>query len=297
MTRILVAGVAVADFVFQVAEMPDRPEKYRAENAIITGGGNAANAAVAISRQGGEALLAARLGDDPIGDIILSGLQADGVDTTLVTRTTGALSSFSSIYVDAAGERQIVSFRGRGLPEDADWLDAAPQVDAVLADNRRASLVRKAMALARARGVPAIVDAEAPVDGEALQGASHIAFSKQGLRMLVHEDDPDRALHAAARLLPAWLCVTDGANGVTWLAEGRTGHVPAFPVAAVDTLGAGDIWHGVFALRLAEGAGEVEAIRYANAAAALKCLTHGGRDGAPTRDVTRRFLEDRCKGA
>ena len=63
MARVLVAGVAVADFVFQVDEMPSKPEKYRANDAIVAGGGNAANAAVAIARQGGEAMLAARLGD------------------------------------------------------------------------------------------------------------------------------------------------------------------------------------------------------------------------------------------
>ena len=71
---ILVAGVAVIDFVFEVDTMPDRPQKYRARDAYITGGGNAANAAVAISRLGGRSMLAARLGDDAIADLILDSL-------------------------------------------------------------------------------------------------------------------------------------------------------------------------------------------------------------------------------
>jgi sulfofructose kinase len=59
--------------------------------------------------------------------------------------------------------------------------------------------------------------------------------------------------------------------------------VPAFAVTAVDTLGAGDVWHGAFALALAEGDSELAAVRAASAAAAIKVTRHGGRAGAPTR--------------
>jgi sulfofructose kinase len=89
--------------------------------------------------------------------------------------------------------------------------------------------------------------------------------------------------------LSAWACVTDGEHGV-FVAGG--GHVPALPVQAVDTLGAGDVWHGAFALRLAEGAEETEAIRFANAAAALKCARPWGREGCPTRAETEAFLKE-----
>jgi len=58
----------------------------------------------------------------------------------------------------------------------------------------------------------------------------------------------------------------------------------------VDTLGAGDVWHGAFALALAEGQGEEAAIRFASAAAAIKCTRFGGRSGAPRRDEVERFL-------
>lgn len=86
MSRILVAGVAVLDFVFHMDEFPQKPEKYRASGASISGGGNAANAAVAIARLGGQAHLASRMGDDEIADLIHTGLDSEGVETSLIKR-------------------------------------------------------------------------------------------------------------------------------------------------------------------------------------------------------------------
>ena len=98
-------------------------------------------------------------------------------------------------------------------------------------------------------------------------------------------------LRAAAKRTPAWLCVTHGADGTYSLARGQLDHIPAASVDVVDTLGAGDVWHGAFALRLAEGAAEGDAIRFANAAAALKCTRPGGREGAPSRTDTETLMQ------
>jgi sulfofructose kinase len=70
--------------------------------------------------------------------------------------------------------------------------------------------------------------------------------------------------------------------------------VPAFETEVVDTLGAGDIWHGAFALSLGEGRREPDAARFANAAAAIKCTRFGGRAGAPTRHEVEQFMRDRA---
>lgn len=292
MVRVLVAGVAVADFVFQVDEMPARAEKYRASDAMVAGGGCAANAAVAIVRQGGEALLAARLGDDPVGDLILAGLQKEGVDTSLVQRTAHGASSFSSIYVDRHGERQVMNFRGRGLATDAGWLDGIHDARAVLADNRWEPLAGKALALAAQAAIPGVVDVEAPVNPDVLAQASHIAFSMQGLSDYAPGASVAEALRQAKARYDAWICVTDGPNGVLFLDGDSVAHIPAVPVVAVDTLGAGDVWHGVFALRLAEGADERRAVAHANAAATLKCLSFGGREACPDRPATEKFLKE-----
>jgi sulfofructose kinase len=77
-------------------------------------------------------------------------------------------------------------------------------------------------------------------------------------------------------------------------ADGELRHYPGFEVPVVDTLGAGDVWHGAFALALAEGRGEAQAVQYASAAAALKVQRKGGRSGAPMRAELDSFLAARC---
>ena len=292
MASVLVAGVAVVDFIFEVDEMPQLAEKYRARNAVIVGGGCAANAAVAVSRLGGEAFLASRMGDDVMADIILADLHEEGVNTDAVNQATAGRSSFSSVYVDGSGERQIMNFRGSGLTEDIGWLDTAMHTDAILADNRWSPITTKTMAMARARDVPGVIDAEAPISIEVLTGASHVAFSKQGLLALTGEENPVSALKTASSRLTPWLCVTDGPDGVYFLHKGKVENIAGFTVDVKDTLGAGDIWHGAFALRLAEGANEIAAIEFANAAAAIKCKTYGGRTGCPDRMETDKFLKE-----
>ena len=296
MTTVIAAGVAVIDLVFLLDEIPHRARKYRARDAMIVGGGCAANAAVAVSRLGGRAVLAARLGSDDIGDMILSGLSKDNVDCTLVRRFDGKRSSYSSVTVDAEGERTIVNFRDTSMEFGGQWLAEAdlPHFDAALADTRWPEGARVTMEAARQRGVPGVIDGEAPVrEAErALHSASHIAFSAKGLQDFGGADDLEAGLRAASRETGAWVCVTEGEQGVRWLDGDTVRHMPGFGVETVDTLGAGDVWHGAFALMLGRGAQESEAIRYANAVSAIKCTQFGGRAGIPDAKAVDTFLGD-----
>lgn len=292
MTKVLCVGAAVVDFVFQLPDLPDRAEKYGTENAAIVGGGCAANAAVAVSRLGGQAVLGARLGDDAIGDMVVAGVAAEGVDCANVTRTPGARSSYSSVYIDQRGERQIVNFRGAGLQLDTGWFAGLQNVAAVLTDTRRVAAAEDALTMARTRGIPGVLDGEAPVDPGLVSLASHAAFSMQGLRDLAPDLGPEEALLKISAEHGCWVCVTDGENGVWFTGFDGIEHCPAFAVTPVDTLGAGDVWHGAFTLALAEGQDEATAIRFACAAAALKCLKPGGREGAPSRTDTETFLKE-----
>ena len=152
--------------------------------------------------------------------------------------------------------------------------------------------------LAREAGVPAILDADrAPNERpELLDLATHVAFAAQGLRDLTGLDDPSAGLQALPKIA-AWVGVTNGAGGVFFRHEAEIRHEPAFPVDAVDTLGAGDTWHGAFALALAEGQSEREAVRFASAAAAIKCTRFGGRNGAPGRIEVEALLSSRLRQA
>ena len=291
MTNLLVLGIAVMDFVYQVDQWPEGPLKHRARQLQLVGGGCAANAAVTIARLGGSPVLMTRVGDDFMGLNILSDLKAEGVDCHHAQVSEGGISPVSSVYVNQDGERQIVNFHGQGLAAAAGSLKAAcPDPAAVLVDTRWPEAARTALCYARDCGIPGIVDAEPSIPEQLLELASHVVFSSPGLAAYTGLDDRRAALIEAAKRLPGWLAVTDGAAGSFYIHDDDIVHSPAFTVNVVDTLGAGDVWHGAFALCLGEGRTEAEAVRFANAAAALKCTDFGGRSGIPDRNKTESFL-------
>jgi len=292
MAKVFVVGMAVVDFVFYLDDLPRNAQKYCANKAVIVGGGPGANAAVAVNRLGGQAYFGGRLGDDYLADIITGDLIHEGVDVSYVQRSKDAQSSYSSVYLDKEGERQIVNFRGSCLIDDTKWINGAPEVDAFLVDSRWVEGAETALTEARDRGIAGVLDAEEPVDETLLQIASHIAFSKQGLLSLSKSNHLETALLEIASLVPGFCCVTDGEKGTLYVVDQKVAHVPAFKVSVADSLGAGDIWHGAFALKLAEGAGVVEGMEFANAAAAIKCTRFGGRQGCPDRSETYSFIEE-----
>lgn len=293
MTLVLCVGNAVLDHVYAVDEMPSQPEKYRANNLTVVGGGMAANAAVTVSRLGGQSMLAARIGQDLAGREIVAGLQSDNVDCGLIRIMPGRRSTLASIMVNAKGERMIVSYADPNMPLETSWLPARlpDGVAAVLGDTRWDEASAHVFSLARAAKVPSLLDGDrAPFHPDVIDLPTHVAFSVQGLREITGIDDPVEALRARSQSASNWLAVTVGSEGVYFMENGKVVHEPGFKVDVVDTLGAGDTWHGAFALALAERKPEREAVRFASAAAALKCTRFGGRAGIPTRAEVEAFL-------
>ena len=290
MASVFACGVAVVDFIFLVRNLPDQGIKYRATGTQIDGGGMAASAAVAVSRLGGEAHLGARVGSDFIGEVIRSELEGYGVLLDFFNRAEGGRSAYSAVMVGHDGERQIVGFGGSGLAADPGWLDAVPRHDVFLADTGWPPGLKRTLELARRHDVPGIVDGERFADAETLSLATHLAFSKQGILENSGEKTVLAALKSMAGLYSNWLCVTDGANGAYLARNGRIDRIPAIEAEAANTLGAGDVWHGAFALMLAEGKDEEEAVRFANATATLRCTRQGGRECYPTRDEVDTFI-------
>jgi sulfofructose kinase len=295
MASVLCIGIAVLDFVFAVDAMPVRAEKYRAKDLAVVGGGIAANAAVTVARLGGEAALATRLGRDATADAIVAELEGEGVDCDLCRRLEGLRSPTSAIFVDAGGERLLMSYADPNLPSDPSWLPPRlpSGVNAVLGDTRWPEGAMHLFRLARKAGVPAVLDGDRrPSLREPMDLATHVAFSEQGLAETTGIDDPVSALEALAENASNWLAVTVGERGVYFLDNGAVVHEPAFRIDAVDTLAAGDVWHGAFALGLAERMAEREAVRFASAASALKCTRFGGRSGIPRRAEVDAFLKE-----
>jgi sulfofructose kinase len=294
---IVCVGTAVLDQIFRVEALPTAPGKHFASAYREVGGGPAANAAVTITRLGGRAVLWARVGADANGGRIVADLAAAGVDVTGVRRVDGAVSGVSAVIVDRRGERMIVNHSDPALDPDAAWLPtpSLSQAAAVLADVRWERGLVAAFAAARERNLLAILDADSvpeAIDPAPYQAATHVLFSEPALAQFSGESSVENGLRAAARRVGGWIGMTAGERGSFFLERDRIGHVPAFRVQAVDTLAAGDVFHGAFALALARCEGESAALRFASAAAALKCTRFGGRDGIPYAADLARFMAE-----
>jgi sulfofructose kinase len=277
------------DRIMQVRAFVEGGGKVYASSYDEVGGGPAATASVAVQRLGGTAALVARVGADATGEAIRGELGEHGVDIAMLRIVPGALSAASNVAVDAHGERQITHFPGRGLDVEADWIAPADVAGAgaVLADLGWWRGARRVLQLAAAAGVPTVLDADLSFDprsAELLGLADHTVFSAAALRQMSGEADPALGLRwARERVRGPYVGVTVGPDGYLWF-EGETLHrAPAPRVEVVDTLGAGDVFHGAYALAIAEGRGVHAAALFANVAAALKCTRASGRRGIPLR--------------
>ena len=297
MPRLLCLGHAAQDYIYRVPAIPTRPVKVVATAFNECGGGMAANAAVAISRLGGQAEYWGRVADDALGRRILDELAAEGVVVDSARRVPGCRSPATSILIGDDGERLICSFADPALDQDPSWLplDRVRTFDAVLADVRWPRGSARLLDAAREAGRPALLDADVGSLPEVLDlatRATHVLFSSAGLEAIAPGEPASGALQRLRRPMHAVVGVTLGSSGFLWI-DDRGEHLSRAPeIRAVDTLAAGDVWHGAFALAIAEGQDIESAARFANAAAALKCQRPGGRTGAPTRAEVQQFLTD-----
>ncbi len=297
MTTVIAVGLAVLDLVFGVEKRPDRGRKVFASSLTEVGGGPAANAAVTVAALGGDARFVGRIGTDSIGDVILDGFSRWGVDSSRVGRVPDVPSPVSSVVIEADGERTIVNYTDPRLHPDDDLVTAADieGADTVLADLRWPIGGLSALRIASDLGIPSVLDFdETPEVGltSALTMPTYIVFSAPALAAVSGTTDPASGLIRVADQTDAWLAVTLGARGTLWLDGGSAIHAPSYPVAAIDTLGAGDVYHGAFALGVAEGRPIPEIVMMASATAALKCTRFGGRDGIPSRDEVNEFMKE-----
>ena len=288
MARVLCVGVATLDNIYRVPEIPNRGTKIRAEALVRTCGGMAANGAVAAARLGGEVSLWTRVGADAEGDQVRAVFAAEGIDVDHVRAIDGAATTVAAILVDAAGERLACPWFDPKLNDDPAWLplDTIGAFDGVLADVRWPAAAEAVLLAARAAGVTSVLDADvAPAaDLRRLAGlADYAMFSADGARALCPDGSLEAAAASLAAAVPGVVGITDGAAGCLLSSPEGVVRVPTMAVTAVDTLAAGDVFHGAFALAIAENQPVADAARFGNVAAALKCEVFGGVQGAPDR--------------
>ncbi len=288
--RILCIGMPVRDLTFRIEELPERGFKVNASHFDEICGGNALNGAIGIARLGGRASICGPMGDarETSSRYIFDKLAHEGIDTSQIVHIPNLVTPISNIMIDPSGERTIVTFRDPEL-----WKVQLPDTDKLLADcsailteNRCAEFCTDLCAEARRRGIPVIVDVDRTMSLREglLTASSHLVFSSEALQSTAGIQDDAEALKKIARLTPSFVAGTRGSKGTLWLDEQQNlQETPAFPVHTVDTLGAGDVFHGAFALAITEHQELRQALRFASAAAALKCTRFGGAFAAPQR--------------
>ena len=295
--RILCIGIPVRDLTFRIQELPARGFKANASHFEEISGGNGLNAAIGIVRLGGRASMCGPMGDsrETTSRYIFDKLAHEGIDTRHIIHMPGLVTPISNIMIDPSGERTIVTFRDPEL-----WKVRLPSAGtlledcaAVLIESRCAEFSTDLCAEARRRGIPVIVDVDRTMSLREglLTASSHLVFSSEALQSTAGIADDAEALKKISKLTPSFLAGTRGAQGTLWLDEHQNlQQTPAFPVHTVDTLGAGDVFHGAFALGITEGQDLPTALRFASAAAALKCTRFGGAFAAPQRAEVEELL-------
>ena len=266
---VLLAGLCTVDVVQRVDELPAPGEKVQSLSVAVAAGGPATNAAVTVAALGGSATLLSVLGAHPLAGLARADLAAQGVDVVDLLPDHPDPPSLSAIAVrDRDGERTVVSRNAGGLARPIRLPELSGDFSAVLLDGHHPELALGVAKWARGRGIPVVLDAGSwkPVLDELLPLVDIAACSAQFRA-------PGSNLHE--RGVPT-VITTAGSGPVRWSTMTASGEVPVPVVAARDTLGAGDVWHG--ALAFGVGRHELpELIGFANEVAAERVRHTGPR--------------------
>ncbi len=286
-----------------VAEYPACNTKQRVQRFSRQPGGQIATALAACARLGWSARYIGRFGDDEVGALSRESLVRSGVDLSASRVVPGATNQFAVILVDArTGERTVLWDRHPGLAMDPADVprDAVTSGRMLLVDCHETAAATEAARCARQAAIPTLVDVEKVRPGifELLEQIDAIFAAQDFPSALTGLEDLGRALDVLARETRAPLvCVTLGPEGSLARCGGREIRTPGFPVACIDSTGAGDVFRGGFAAAcLREPDGDLEdALRYANAAAALNCRALGARGALPTSEEVCELLVARAR--
>ncbi len=293
--NLVVVGSMNVDLVASVQHLPAAGETVSASSLEKRFGGKGANQALSAARQGANVTLIGCLGDDPDGRDYRNHLRREGVNCSTVTTVRGGTGT-AFITVDARGENQIIVIPGANSALTAPAL----KVQRSRIEVAKALLLQlevplesavEAIRLANGRQVPVLLNpSPCPADFPWDQVRIEMLITNRGEAADIFGADPDTLPdHVAdwqerlkARHIRT-LIVTRGDKSTLILNEDGCKRVATLPVKPVDTVGAGDTFAGAFATYFAEGMPMLEAVRWANAAAALATLKHGAQGGIPMR--------------
>jgi len=289
-------GYCSNDYLCKVDEIPI-DHKVEALEHLTQGGGPAATAAVAAARLGMKTAFAGVVGDDDSGRMVLRDFASEKVSADAVKIRKGCSTATAFCWVDAAGRRSIVWYRGNGADLTPGELPRELIVNAKVLhlDGHQTAGAHAAVKLARKHGVLVSIDAGTLRPGvkEILPDCDIVIASEFFARQLTGTGDCEKSLMELAGIGAKVTGITLGSRGSVCYdrEQGKILRCPGFPVEAVDTTGAGDVFHSAFAVKYVSCKDILECMRFASAVSALKCTKLGGRTGIPSLRETEDFLK------
>ncbi len=294
--RIAVVGSANIDLTTFTSEFPKPGETIFGQKFDLGFGGKGANQAVAARLCGADVFMVARVGSDLFGPATIENFRQQGIDATHVKQVTGLSSGVAPIFVEPNGQNRILVVKGANdslspadVDEAAEVLRAADCI--VLQFEIPLETVYYTVAFARKHGIRCILNPAPaqPVNLAALEGLDYFVPNEHEAEAItgVSVEALEEAKRCAQTLLTSGIrrvIITLGANGSVLASREQTIHVPPFRVNTIDSTGAGDAFIGSFAVFLAEGLSEDEAVGRANLYAALSTTGVGTQKSFYTRD-------------
>lgn len=279
---VLCVGHASYDLIFSVSHHPGADEKIVADSLLGCGGGPAANAAVCVAKLGLSSAFAGYLGRDLYGDKHVQEFNDYGVSTQLIARGVSP-TPLSAILVKPDGKRCLINYKGdtQALSADAPDFNAV-SAKVMLFDGHEPLISFPFAEKARQANIPIILDAGSVHQGT-LALMSHVDYLVCSEKFAIQfAGNEHQALSQLAERAPV-VVITLGERGLIWRRGNEQGALPAYPITAIDTTGAGDAFHGAFAAALAVDMEWQTLLRYASAAGALCCMRMGARLGLPSQ--------------
>jgi sugar/nucleoside kinase (ribokinase family) len=288
-------GLNSVDFISVVPEFPVPNSKMKMLRFSKEGGGQVATAMVALSRWSVKTKYIGKVGEDELGQFSLQSLRQEGVDVSSVMIEPNATNQFAMIIVDGStGDRTILWNRDERLM----YCEGELQKEEIRSgkllhlDGHDIDAALQCARWAKEEEIPIVVDLDKvePLTSELIKEVDFVITSSRFPMLFTGISDQKKALLELQKYTSGFLCATLGHEGAMALVNGEFLSIEGLKVKSVDTTGAGDIFHAGFIYGLLQNWEVVEILRFANAAAALKCQDLGGRKGIPTLEETQKFL-------
>lgn len=296
--KIVGVGQCSLDYLAVVDSFPVNDSKKEVLSWDEQGGGPVATALAALARLGADCSFHGIVGDDPEGGKIRQSLIDEGVDVEGLHPRSGAVSQKAFIVIEEnSAKRTIFWKRPSGAELEPDELgdDFLAGADFLLLDGLMTEASLHAARLANEMEIPVMLDAGSLREGmiDIARICDYLVASERFARDLGYDGDARKFREVIRRFGFGTTTLTLGAEGSVTFLQDDILTVPAFGVEAVDTTGAGDVFHGGYVFGILKGWDIRTVVRFASAMAAMKCRRAGGRAGIPDLSAIELFLKER----